>query len=157
MKLEKIFTAFLAFFIGLAMVYLFLKDTDKGTGIATEVLANENQKQADTRYFDIKTTGSMGPGDALIELTPAVLDKKRLVVKFRINTHSVSLGSFDLTQLATLEYGGKELKPIKASRIGGHHSSGTIVFGTEGDIGSFTIRIKGIPKIEERIYEWGMG
>jgi hypothetical protein len=157
MKLERYFTFFLAFFIGLAMVYLFMKNTDKDAGITTEALASEHQKQAAPLSFDTKTTGSLESGDALIELTPAMLGNNRLVVKFSINTHSVSLSSYDLTQLTTLEYGGNKLKPIKATRVGGHHSSGTIVFDTGGDIGSFSIRIKGIPKIEERLYEWNTG
>lgn len=70
---------------------------------------------------------------------------------------SVRLSQFDLKDITTLEYEGKIRKPIKSGRIGGHHSSGAIVFDAEEDISSFTIRIKGIPRVNERIYEWNAG
>jgi hypothetical protein len=92
----------------------------------------------------------------VVELTPATVDKERLILKFNINTHSVGLSGYDLKQITTLEYKGKELKPVKASRVGGHHSSGTIEFETGEEIGSFIIRIKGIPRVEERVFEWNV-
>jgi hypothetical protein len=156
MKLERIFVAFMAFFIGLAFVYLFAKNTDNGVNVTAEALANENLMQTRAVTFDSKSTGSMGSGDALVELTPATVGRERLILKFIINTHSVRLNGFDLKQITTLEYKGKELKPVKASRIGGHHSSGTIEFTTGEEIGSFIIRIKGIPRVEERVFEWNV-
>ena len=78
-------------------------------------------------------------------------------MKFNINSHSVSLNKFDLMEITTLEYDNKILHPVKASKIGGHHSSGTIAFDVEEYIGRFTIRIKGIPKVEDRLYEWNKG
>jgi hypothetical protein len=106
-----------------------------------------------TRTLDTKTTGSLDSGDAIVELTPKI-DKNRLIVIFSINTHSVRLSSIDMKTMTTLEYGNKVLKPVKASRVGGHHASGEIIFNIEDDIDSFKIKIKGIPKIEDRVYEW---
>ncbi len=156
MKIEKIFTAFMVVFVGMALIYMFKKHRGGDAYLIAEVLAEENQTQTRTLSFYTKTTGSLGSGDALIELTPSVVDKNRLVVKFRLNTHSVRLSQYDLTQITTLEYEGKEIKPVKASRLGGHHSSGTIIFNPGENISSFTIRIKGIPRIEERFYKWKM-
>jgi hypothetical protein len=156
MKTEKIFVAFMTFFIGVAFIYLFARNTDNSVDLASEALATENTVQTRTLSFEAKTTGSLGSGDAVVELTPATVDKERLILKFNINTHSVGLSGYDLKQITTLEYKGKELKPVKASRVGGHHSSGTIEFETGEEIGSFIIRIKGIPRVEERVFEWNV-
>jgi hypothetical protein len=105
------------------------------------------------RALETKSTGSMNSGDALVELKPSI-DKNHLIVKFRINTHSVSLNRINMKDMVTLEYRDKVLKPVKASRVGGHHASGKIIFNIEEGIDSFTIRIRGIPKVEDRVYEW---
>ncbi len=155
MKTEKIFIRFMAVFFVLAILYLFLKNSD--SGVASDTLAMNDKAQISTLFFETKTTGSTGAGDALVELAPQASDKNTLVVKFRINTHSVDLSGFDLTQITTLEYEDKVVVPAKASRIGGHHSSGTIVFDNREAVSSFKIRIKGIPRINERVYEWDVG
>lgn len=144
MKKFKIVTVILAAVAGIAIA---ITVTQNGIGFKEEALAS------DTSSFEAKVTGSTEPGDALVELTPEN-EGNRLVVKFSINTHSVRLSSFDLKDITTLEYEGKTMKPVTASRIGGHHSSGTIVFDTGKDISSFTIRIKGIPNVDERVYQW---
>jgi len=147
LKKAKIITILLAAFAMTAIAF-----TAANNGIITKQAA----WALDSHSFDTKLTGSTGPGDALVELTPKI-DNYRLVVKFSINTHSVRLNQFELKDITTLEYENKVLKPIKASSIGGHHSSGTIVFDTGKDISSFTIRIKGIPVVNERIYQWNEG
>lgn len=154
MKLEKIFTALMTVFIGFSLLYLFARNTDNVIATTAEAEAREIHVQGRTVSFDTITTGSTGSGDALIELTPAVIEKDRLVVEFRINTHSVKLSQYDLREITTLEYDGKVLRPVKAGRIGGHHSSGSIVFDTDGTLNSFTIRIKGIPRNGDRVYVW---
>ena len=156
MKLEKIFVVFMTCFIVLAFIYLFAKNTGNGPNLTTEALANENLTQTRAVTFDSMSTGSLGSGDALLVLTPATIDKERLVLKFEVNTHSVRLNEFDLKQITTLEYKGKKLKPVKASRMGGHHSSGTIEFKTGEKIGSFVIRINGIPRVKERVFKWNV-
>jgi DNA polymerase III epsilon subunit-like protein len=158
MKTEKYFLLFLAGFIILALLYLFMKNAGSDIGVTAEPLTKENQQQTRMLSFDTKTTGSMESGDALVELTPVIVNGRRIEVKFKINTHSVKLSQFDLEQITTLKYSGKVLKPVKASSIGGHHSTGTIVFDTEKEnISNFTIRIKGIPSVEDRVYEWKVG
>ncbi len=156
MRLERIFVMFMTFFIGMSFLYLFVKNTDTGINVTTEALANENLMQTKVVTFDSISTGSLGSGDALLELTPVTIDKEKLVVNFKVNTHSVRLNEFDLKQITTLEYKGKKLKPVRASRMGGHHSSGTIEFKTGEEIGSFLIRIKGIPRVDERVFEWNV-
>ncbi len=154
MKLEKMFVLFMTFFIGVAFIYMFARNTNNGVNVTTEALASENLMQTRAVTFNSISTGSLGSGDALLVLTPATIDKERLVLKFEVNTHSVRLNEFDLKQITTLEYKGKKLKPVRAGRMGGHHSSGTIEFKTGEEIGSFIIRIKGIPRVKERVFEW---
>lgn len=140
-----------------AIIIIIILAAVAGTAIALNGIGMKQEAWAfDSHSFGTKLTGSTGSGDALVALTPKI-DSNRLVVKFHINTHSVRLSQFDLKNITTLEYKSKIRKPIKASRIGGHHSSGTIVFDAEEEISSFTIRIKGIPSVNERIYEWNAG
>lgn len=100
------------------------------------------------------STGSTDSGDVAIELTPVRIDGKNLILNIALNTHSVELSQFDLKQIATLEYKGKTAYPVEAPKIEGHHSSGSIVFNVDGNLKDFTVTIKGIPKVEERIYKW---
>ena len=91
MKLESIFIKFMAVFISVAFLYIFMKSDAKVTGNTHVGI----QTSGNLLLFEPKTTGSTGAGDALVELTPSFIDKDRLVVKYTINTHSVNLSSFD--------------------------------------------------------------
>jgi hypothetical protein len=148
-----------AILIGATLAFTISSNMSGGTGITSEAMAGENEPARDLAepVFDTKTTGGMGSGDTLVELTPTITDGKRLVVKFKMNTHSVSLNRIDLKEAATMEFNGKALKPLKASKVGGHHTSGVMVFDV-GDIPqTFSIKLEGIPKIKERIYMWNQG
>lgn len=100
------------------------------------------------------SSGSTGPGEVSIDLTPVSVNNSHLEVKLAANTHSVDLSQFDLKEITTLKYGGESLKPTSAPALSGHHSGGTLVFDIKGDLSDFTIKIKGIPKVEERTFEW---
>ena len=157
MKTEKIFTYIMAVFVVLSLGYLFVKNSGESIGLSSEAQAKETRQQGETRNFDTKSTGGMGSGDAIVELTPRIKDGNKLLVHFSANTHSVRLGDFDLTKITTLEYEGKILKPVKAGRLGGHHSTSVIVFDVGKEITSFKIKLYGIPDIQERVYEWNEG
>lgn len=104
--------------------------------------------------FKSIATGSTSSGDVSIELTPQNVNNGQLVVDIAVNTHSVDLSQFDLKEITTLEYNGKTVNPISAPILGGHHSNGELIFEVDGEIDSFTIRIKSIPKVDERIFTW---
>ncbi len=106
------------------------------------------------KSFEPITTGSMESGDAVLELSPSMKGAGRLVVGFAANTHSVDLSRYDLKEITTLEFDGKEIRPSKADRLRGHHAYGKIVFDVGREIDSFRIKVVGIPAMEERIYEW---
>ncbi len=139
----------LSVLIGMAITFAAAVNVISGAGVTAEAMAEK-------RSFSTQSTGSMSSGDTMIELTPHIADKNRLVVKFRVNTHAVRLSRYDLKDITTLEYEGKVLKPVKTSSIGGHHSSGKFIFIIGEQIESFTIRIKGIPKVQERVYVWNV-
>ncbi len=107
-----------------------------------------------TRYLEAKLTGTTGPGDVAIELKPHEPTGNELAVDYSINTHSVDLSQYDLTRITTLEYEGKTINPLPSQKLQGHHNSGTMIFPIEKNPGNFVIKISGIPKIEERIFEW---
>lgn len=108
---------------------------------------------ANTKFQTI-STGAMGPGDAVLELSPEMEEDGRLIVRFAVNTHSVNLGEYDLRRITSLEYEGKVFAPSKADSLVGHHGFGKIVFDVGKQIQSFRITIRGLPAVEERVYEW---
>ena len=98
--------------------------------------------------------GSMGAGDAVIELKPDIYENGKLVVRYFANTHSVSLGNYNLLESTILIIGEKTFKPVEADDLNGHHPKGRITFLVDEIPEVFSIVIKGIPAVEERIYEW---
>ena len=98
--------------------------------------------------------GGMDSGGVKLELKPVSLKKGQLKIKFTANTHTGSLTAYDLMQQAMLIYDGNETGPVKVDRMRGHHAGGTMIFDVEGNPEHFKIVIKGIPDVEERLYEW---
>ena len=104
--------------------------------------------------FELKSSGTTSSGDVSIDLTPIEVGNDNLKVKISANTHSVDLSQFDLKEITTLEYNGKVIKPVSAPALSGHHNDGELVFNTKEKIDSFTIKIRGIPSVEERVFKW---
>lgn len=104
--------------------------------------------------FKLITSGSTASGEVSIELKPHEVSNGQLEVDISVNTHSVSLEKFNLKEITTLEFNGKSISPVSAPSLTGHHNSGTLIFDVDEDMNSFTIKIVGIPKVEERIFEW---
>jgi len=118
---------------------------------------NTGKKDADiapVAAFKTISTGSLDSGDASVDLTPRGIENGKFAVDISINTHSVDLSQFDLMEITTLEYEGKAIKPVSAPKLSGHHSSGGLIFDTGDEIKNFKITIKGIPAVDERIFEW---
>lgn len=150
MRLHKLFLFLLSIAIGFAAVIVIAKISGIPVDRVNDAVANESYSTA----FGTITTGSLEDGDVEIALTPQISGNNRLTVKVGMNTHSVDLAHFDLAAITTLEFAGKIIRPIEAKKPGGHHSYGKIVFDIGEERGSFTIRIAGIPRIQDRIYEW---
>ncbi len=132
----------------IVLVFSFTGFSPKIRGTAT---TSDEKAKPGFRSID---SGSTGTGDVSIELTPIGISNNQLKVGISANTHSVSLDQFDLKEITTLEYNEKSIKPTSAPNLGSHHSNGELVFEVEEEISSFTIKIKGIPKVEERIFKW---
>lgn len=138
--------------LGLLLAGIFIFFTFIGSASS-----GENQRTAPiskTTGINSITTGTTDTGDVAVELTPLGFFDGRLRVQIAVNTHSVDLSPFDLQQITTLETGGKVIKPIEAPALSGHHSSGELVFDVDKTPQKFTISIKGIPQIEERVFMW---
>ncbi len=134
----------------IALVFAFTGFSPKISIKTTKI----NNQVADKSSFKSIDSGSTGPGDVSIELTPLEVSNGQLQVEIAANTHSVDLGQFDLKKITTLEYNGKSIKPISVPNLGSHHSGGAIIFDIDQKIDSFTIKIRGIPKLEERVFAW---
>ncbi len=113
-----------------------------------------NNVNAEPVAYEAKSTGSLQTGDVLIELTPIGIKDGKFEVMLTANTHSVDLSQFDLMQQTILQYDNKEIKPISAPALSGHHTSGELVFNINKMPENFKIEIRSIPNVEERIFEW---
>ncbi len=113
-------------------------------------------KKTETLDNDFKTisSGTTNDGEVSVELKPHKVKNGKINVDISVNTHSVDLNKFDLRQITTLEYNNLIIYPTSAPTLTGHHNSGNLVFDIGENINSFTIKIKGIPKIEERVFKW---
>ncbi len=125
----------------------------QGRGMEAEGMG-VNQEFREISAMPAISTGGLGSGDMTLEITPVRYSNGRLEVKYYANTHSVSLGKYDLMELSTLEVDGKVYDPVKADRMRGHHAGGRIIFDVPEKPDRFRIVIHNIPIVEERFYEW---
>ena len=108
----------------------------------------------DLRSMPEISTGGLGSGDMTLEIEPVMFGNGRLEVKYYANTHTVSLGKYDLMELSTMEIDGKVYHPVEADRMSGHHAGGKIVFEVPEKPDRFRMVIQGLPGVEKRLYEW---
>ena len=137
----------------LIIVLIILGDTARDLVFGNSAPAQNFQKSENQALT--KTTGSTSSGDVQIDLTPKGTVDGKITFDFASSTHSVSMEQFDLMKLTSLSYDGKSYVPISAPKLSGHHNSGEIVFDLSELPKNFKITIKGIPNVEERIFEWG--
>lgn len=86
------------------------------------------------------------------------------VFDISLNTHSVDLDQYDLTDLAVLRTGsGTEIRPLTwDAPKGGHHRSGQLTFPETIDgmptvshgTPSFALIIRDIDGVAERVFDW---
>ena len=133
-------------------------DSGPGAGTRSGPSGSEMMDQGNTLVdigsMSMITTGGLGSGDMTMDITPVKYKNGRLEVKYYANTHSVSLGKYDLMELSTLEVDGKIYKPVKADRMRGHHAGGRIVFEVPEKPEHFRIVIRDIPRVKERLHVW---
>ncbi len=98
-------------------------------------------------------TGTTEEGDVAIGITPKIINRK-VILFTEINTHSIDLGQFDLSQRVVLQLNGKSIKPSSTFTPQRHHASGEVKFNVEDYPEEFTVIITGIPKLEQRTYQW---
>jgi len=120
----------------------------------TSETTQDNLAQITSQGLDLKSSGSTGAGDVLVELTPHKMTNGKLEVDIVVNTHSVTLTEFNLKEITMLEYDGELIKPIETPSLSGHHSSGTLVFDIGANVDAYTITIIGLAKVEKRIFTW---
>ena len=124
-------------------------------GCEKEIGLPDNQIAVDNTEFETVYTGSTNEGDVEISLKPISVKDGIVEMEIVANTHSVELNQFDLKSVTVLEHGGKIIAPLEAPVLDGHHTSGKIVFEAGENIENFVVKIRGIPKVEERVFEWG--
>ncbi len=132
------------------------QDMGSGSGYDGQMMDREDPESGhmDITSMPMISTGGLGSGDMTMEVTPARYKDGRLEVKYYANTHSVSLGNYDLMKLSTLEADGTVYSPAQVDRMKGHHASGRIVFEMPERPKQFRILIRDIPQVKVRSYDW---
>ena len=163
MNKENLFLIGLVILVAGGLIYAlsgFFEWNNPNTGTSNDIGASNNIGTSDDigasnnipsqSNFQTKTSEST----VTIDLTPKEFKDGKLYVDIGVNTHTVDLSTFDLKELTTLELGDNSIKPGSALSLTGHHNSGTLIFSMEEEPEEFIIKIKGVPKIEERVFRW---
>ncbi len=102
---------------------------------------------------DVYATRS-SPGEVTIDITPKGIVNGNVIFEIAVNTHTVDMTEFDLSDITTLTIEGKEYRPISSPALSGHHNNGEIIFAITALPKTFEITITGIPDVEERVFSW---
>ncbi len=148
-KTEKILLLGMAGLILIGIITVFSTSTG-----SQDVSPEEGQSGQSGQSFPFDT--KIDEGRVTVELTPVKFEDGKIYFEIKLNTHSVELSQFNLTELTSLEFKGKELKPISAPGIGSHHSSGVIIFDTGSNKNApdrFTVKIRNLDS-DERVFTW---
>ena len=119
-----------------------------GSGQAVQV------NTADSGAVKSQSLTKTSDGEVTIDITPKSFKNGNMYFDVEFNTHTVDLSPFDLKKIAVLEADGKQIAPLSAPALSGHHNSGELVFNTGKELNRFKIRINGIPDVKERTLEW---
>lgn len=92
-------------------------------------------------------------GRVVLEVWPRWRDTV-LVVQIRATTHTVNLGTVNLSEQVRLTIGGRELTPLSAGSLRGHHGQAEVVFRLAERPSNFTITIRDVPHVAERRLAW---
>lgn len=149
---KKIIYLIVAGILIIGAVGFFMVDLNKSDDNGNE--KKINNAVATSLGLQEKIIGDTGSGDVAVGLTPLGFKDGNLVMEISANTHSVDLSEFDLKKLITLEYEGNVINPVSAPQLNGHHSYGELIFDVGNEITGYSIKITGIPKVEERVFEW---
>jgi hypothetical protein len=83
-----------------------------------------------------------------------VSDDGQLVLDLRADTHSGDLADLDLEALVALWVNGDSLRPVAATALAGHHSTGSVTFDPNGAPQGFAITIASVRGMEGLRFEW---
>lgn len=93
-------------------------------------------------------------GPIMFELTPQGVAGGQFLVEIRVDTHAGNLGSLDLIKQVRLKADGRSYSPVKATRLGGHHAGGTMVFPLNVAPKRFEIIILAVGTMGDLTFRW---
>ncbi|HZJ03085.1 MAG TPA: hypothetical protein VFE20_05285 [Thermoleophilia bacterium] len=107
----------------------------------------------------LMTAGSLEADETLGPLMDQ-LSGEEFGILLAFNTHSVDLGGYDLTTMASLKTAQGEVQPVRwiDESEGSHHRSGVVVFPSGGlDLagsGEIILKLRGVADVAERQLSW---
>lgn len=120
--------------------------------------SNTGMRNDHTRYtFESMrrlSAGSMTDGGVRMELKPYLFENGVFRMKFYANTRSVNLGNYEMMELMHLEYRNMKYKPISMDRMHGQNAEGEVEFHIPEAPDRFRIVIRGLPNMEEHVFQW---
>jgi hypothetical protein len=96
------------------------------------------------------STGDMKNGGVRIEIEPVAYRDGVLECRFYANTHVGNLGGHDLKMQARLYVEDAVYERVSVDKMRGHHASGVISFRVPIPPAKFSIKITGIPNVNEK-------
>lgn len=127
-----------------AVVFLLLAG---GSGTA------RGQESAAARAQDAGYPRQISRGRVTLEMAPRWEDSV-LVVRVSANTHSVALTELKLGELMRLVIGEKEIAPVRAGTLSGHHSAVDVVFRLASRPSTFSVKVRDVPDVPLRVLSW---
>ena len=107
------------------------------------------------------STAASGPyktrsnrGEIAFDLTPREPANGRFTIDIRATTHSGDLADLDLSRIVALEAAGKTYRPASATKLSGHHASGSVTFDIASVPDRFTVKMTGVRNMGELRFEW---
>ncbi len=127
-----------------------------GTNGVEAVFTRENRPTGRITFESMhrSSTGNMNDGGVKMGMEPYSFEDGTFRVKFFANTHTINLGTYDMMERTHLEYGDREYIPVSVDRMRGHHAGGEIVFNLPEAPDHFRIIVRGLPNVQERIFDW---
>jgi hypothetical protein len=119
-----------------------------GVGAPAAVAQTTTTSQA-APVFQEKTSA----GSITLRVRP-VWNDSILVFEITADTHSGDLAQLDFRKAVRLRLDGRDLEPVSATRLSGHHGKATVSFPLPAPPATFVLVIRAVGDVPERVLVW---
>lgn len=120
-----------------------------GSGQAIEAQVRTVGPGTAAPTFEEKTS----KGSIALKIRPAWTDST-LVFEIAADTHSGDLANLDLRKAVRLRLNGREIEPVDATALSGHHGTATVRFRLPAPPEKFGLTLRNVGDVAEQVLEW---